>query len=100
MELVSIPNKKLPQLADFFRKEGLIVDSDWIVSGKGSPPQRIGSSFSSGKDFDGIAQEMFLTINQKNTNFSFGRVSTNHMSPFLNYGDYVGGLNMLVDKEK
>lgn len=94
---VSVPSKKLPQLADFFRKEGLIVADDWLVSGDGAPPQRIGSSFSPDRDFDGVAQEILLGINQKTQKFSFGRVSTNHMSPFVNYGDYVGGINVLED---
>jgi len=92
---VSVPSKKLPHLAEFFRKEGLIVGDEWLVAGAGAPPQRIGSSFNPDKDFDGAAQEEFLAINQKTGNFSFGRVSTNHMSPFVNYGDYVGGVNVL-----
>lgn len=96
---VSVPQKKLAKLSEFFRNEGLTLNDEWLLSGEGFPPQLLGKVSNISKDFDSAAQEHFLSINQCVPDFTFGKVSSNHMAPFVNYGDFIGGRNLFTDRK-
>lgn len=92
LNTVTIPQKKLESLVSFFNEQGLLVNVNWIKNGEGIPPVNLGSDIFDKVDFDTLAQESLLSINQKQTNFCFGQVKTNLLFPFVKYGDYIGGI--------
>lgn len=92
LNTVNIPKKKLESLVEFFNNENLLVSLDWILTGEGVPPVKLSPDLFDSIDFDSLAQETLLNINQKQTYFCFGQVKNNVLSPFIKYGDYIGGL--------
>lgn len=92
LNTVAIPQKKLESLVAFFNKKGLLVSIKWINSGEGIPPVNLDLEIFNEVDFDTLAQESLLNINQKQGNFCFGQVKTNVLFPFVKYGDYIGGI--------
>lgn len=92
LNTINIPRKKLESLVEFFNKENLLVNINWILSGEGIPPVKLSHDMFDNVDFDSLAQETLLNMNQKRANFCFGQVKNNILSPFIKYGDYVGGL--------
>ncbi|MBA4697733.1 MAG: hypothetical protein H2069_10195 [Legionella sp.] len=94
LDTVRIPEKKLLSLVVFFQENGLIVSEEWIRDGKCAPPIFLQQNIFDQLDFDSIAQEKLLDINRQTNNFIFGQVKNNLMSPFLKYGDYIGGVNL------
>ena len=95
LNTVTIPQKKLESLVEFFNERGLLVNIDWVNRGEGIPPVNLGSDIFNEVDFDALAQESLLSINQKQGNFCFGQVKTNVLFPFVKYGDYIGGIKYL-----
>ncbi|STX84898.1 Uncharacterised protein [Legionella donaldsonii] len=94
-----IPIKKLLSLIEFFHAQGLFVTESWLKDGAGSPPLLLKSDQFDELDFDSIAQEKLLDINRQVKYFIFGQVKNNLMSPFIKYGDYMGGVNIIESAE-
>jgi hypothetical protein len=92
LDTVKIPNKKLLSIIKFFLQEGLIVNDLWVVGGVGNPPFLINEDAFSKIDFDSLAQENLLNINMQQKNFVFGQARNTLASPFIKYGDYIGGI--------
>lgn len=99
LDTIKIPQKKLLSLADFFQIHGLHVTENWLKDGTGSPPLLLQSDLFDPVDFDSLAQEKLLDINRHLKNFIFGQVKNNLMTPFLKYGDYIGGINLIDEIE-
>ncbi|MFT4058916.1 MAG: helix-turn-helix transcriptional regulator [Legionella sp.] len=93
---VKIPAKKIPSLVDYFNLKGLIVTVSWISQGVGAPPILMSEKIFEEIDFDSLAQENLLELNRKTKNFIFGQVKNNLLSPYIRYGDYVGGSKILI----
>ncbi len=98
LDTVSIPKKKLISLILFFNERGLLVTESWIMTGEGIPPVLLREDSFDELDFDSLAQESLLNINQKQNNFCFGQVKNNILSPIVKYGDYIGGIRSSLDK--
>ena len=94
---VKIPAKKIPLLVQYFHSKGLLVSENWILNGSGTPPILMRENSFDEPDFDSLAQEDLLNLNKKINNFIFGQVRNNLMSPFIKYGDYIGGKNLSTD---
>ena len=94
---VKIPAKKIPSLVQYFHNKGLLVSENWILNGSGAPPILMRENSFDEPDFDSLAQEDLLNLNKKINNFIFGQVRNNLMSPFIKYGDYIGGKNLSTD---
>lgn len=92
LNTVTIPQKKLESLTNFFNENGILVNLIWIKNGEGIPPVNLDSDIFNELDFDTLAQESLLNINQKQSNFCFGQVKSNALFPFAKYGDYIGGV--------
>ena len=92
---VKIPTKKIPSLVHYFFEKGLIVTEGWILSGLGAPPILMHDNAFDELDFDSLAQEELLSINRKIQNFIFGQVRNNLITPYIKYGDYIGGKDLL-----
>ncbi len=92
LNTVNIPKKKLDSLVKFFNENNLLVNSNWIINGEGVPPVNLSPDIFDDIDFDTLAQETLLSINQKQSNFCFGQVKNNILFPFVKYGDYIGGI--------
>ena len=88
---VKIPGKKIPSLVDYFNGKGLIVTESWISQGSGTPPIQMSEKLFEEIDFDSLVQENLLELNRKIKGFVFGQVKNNLLSPYIRYGDYVGG---------
>ena len=88
---VKIPTKKIPSLVIYFNLKGLIVTESWISQGLGASPILINEQIFEEIDFDSLVQETLLILNRKTKNFIFGQVRNNLLSPYIRYGDYVGG---------
>lgn len=93
LDTVKIPAKKLSSLINFFHDNGLIVSQEWIINQSGVPPIFLKNSAFDEQDFDSLAQENLLNVNMQEKNFTFGQVKNTLVSPFIKYGDYVGGNN-------
>lgn len=93
LDVVKIPLKKLISLVDFFCSHGLIVTQSWILNQSETPPLFIRNNAFDELDFDSLAQENLLNVNIQEKNFTFGQVKNTLISPFIKYGDYVGGNN-------
>lgn len=92
---VKIPTKKIPSLVQYFFEKGLIVTEGWILSGLGAPPILMHDNAFDELDFDSLAQEELLSINRKIQHFIFGQVRNNLITPYVKYGDYLGGKDLL-----
>lgn len=99
LDTVRIPYKKLISMINFFQEHGLFVTESWLKDGVGAPPLLLQRDQFDEVDFDSIAQEQLLDINRQVGNFIFGQVKNNFMSPFIKYGDYIGGTNLLDGTE-
>lgn len=99
LDTVRIPQKKLLSLLDFFHRNGLSVKEPWLKDGFGSPPLLLYSDLFNEVDFDSIAQEKLLDVNKQVNNFIFGQVKNNLLAPYIKYGDYVGGVNLIGNLE-
>jgi hypothetical protein len=93
LDSIRIPLKKLNSLVDFFNAKGLIVSHEWLLEGTGVPPFLLRDDKFDEPDFDSLAQEKLLDLNRQIKNFVFGQVKNNFLSPFIKYGDYIGGIN-------
>lgn len=93
-----VAKKKLPSLIFYFNKKGLIVTESWILDGSGSPPILIDENIFDSQDFDSLVQENYLLLNKKIKNFIFGQVKNNLLSPYIKYGDYVGGSDIPLEQ--
>jgi len=93
LNAVKIPLKKLSSLIDFFYNNGLIVSQAWILNQSETPPIFLRNNTFDELDFDSLAQENLLNVNIQEKNFTFGQVKNTLISPFIKYGDYVGGNN-------
>lgn len=94
LDSVRIPIKKLNSLIEFFNGKGLIVSQEWLLEGTGIPAFLLRNDKFDEPDFDSLAQEKLLDINRQVNNFVFGQVKNNFLSPFIKYGDYIGGINI------
>lgn len=99
LDTVRIPFKKLISMINFFQEHGLLVTESWLKDGVGTPPLLLQRDQFDEIDFDSVAQEKLLDINRQIGNFIFGQVKNNFMSPFIKYGDYIGGVNSLDTTE-
>lgn len=99
LDSVRIPMKKLTSLIEFFTNQGLIVSQEWLLEGTGIPPFLLRDDKFDEPDFDSLAQEKLLDINRQVKNFVFGQVKNNFLSPFIKYGDYIGGINNIHNYE-
>lgn len=93
LDVIKIPLKKLSSLIDFFYNKGLIVTQGWILNQSETLPIFINNHAFDELDFDSLAQENLLNVNMHEKNFTFGQVKNTLISPFIKYGDYVGGNN-------
>lgn len=93
LNAVKIPLKKLASLIEFFYESGLIVTESWILNQSDTPPIFIKNNAFDELDFDSLAQETLLNVNMQEKSFTFGQVKNTLISPFIKYGDYVGGNN-------
>lgn len=93
LDTVRIPQKKLASLVQFFNNNGLVVTENWLKNGAGAPPFLLNAKLFNQFDFDSIAQEKLLDLNRQIKNFIFGQTMNNLMTPFIKYGDYVGGIS-------
>lgn len=91
LNAVTIPLKKLLSLIDFFYSKGLIVTQGWLLNQSETPPIFVRNNAFDELDFDSLAQENLLNVNIQEKNFTFGQVKNTLISPFIKYGDYVGG---------
>ena len=91
LDTVKIPVKKISSLVGYFNLKGLIVTDSWISLGLGAPPILMSEQIFEEIDFDSLVQENLLELNRKTKNFIFGQVKNNLLSPYVRYGDYVGG---------
>lgn len=91
LDVVKIPLKKLASLIDFFSSNGLIVTQGWILNQSEAPPILVKNNAFDELDFDSLAQENLLNVNMQEQNFTFGQVKNTLVSPFIKYGDYIGG---------
>lgn len=94
LDTVKVPLKKLISMINFFQQHGLFVTESWLKDGVGAPPLLLQKDQFDEIDFDSIAQEQLLDINRQIGNFIFGQVKNNFMSPFIKYGDYIGGVGL------
>jgi len=99
LDSVRIPLKKLNSLIEFFNEKGLIVSREWLLEGTGIPPFLLRDDKFDDPDFDSLAQEKLLDINRQIKNFIFGQIKNNFLSPFIKYGDYIGGVNNIINNE-
>ena len=99
LDSVRIPMKKLTSLIEFFTNKGLIVSQEWLLEGTGILPFLLRDDKFDEPDFDSLAQEKLLDINRQVKNFVFGQAKNNFLSPFIKYGDYIGGINYIHNYE-
>ncbi len=99
LDTVKIPSKKLSSLVEFFHENGLFVTESWLKDGIGSPPLLLKHDHFDVLDFDSIAQEKLLDVNRQVKNFTFGQVKNNLLAPYIKYGNYIGGVNLMGEVE-
>lgn len=83
------------QLAKIFVTYGVICSDEWLLEAKGTAPQVItdfqAEPESKKPDISKKIQNEIQLLRQTYPNLITHQVQNNHMSPFFNKGDYIGG---------
>jgi len=92
LNMVKIPPKRIELLVDYFIKQNILVTKDWLLFGKGEPPTNLNLKEIQEFNFDDLANQTFLNLRGKISNFSYYQVNNNFFAPFVTSGDYIGGV--------
>lgn len=91
---INIPEQKLKLLAEFFNKNGIIVKLEWLRYGEGVPPINLSTKNIELLNFDETVYTTLSSMALKITNFKFYQINNNFFEPIINYGDYIGGIEL------
>jgi len=96
---ISIPEKKLKLLCDFFNSNGILVKLEWLRYGEGVLPINHTTQEIEQLNFDELVYTTLSSVALKITNFKFYQVNNKFFEPTVNYGDYVAGVELTENFE-
>jgi transcriptional regulator with XRE-family HTH domain len=94
---INIPEQKLKLLSDFFNKNGILVKLEWIRYGEGVPPINMLIKNIEHLNFDEMVYTTLSSISLKIKDFKFYQINSNFFEPIINYGDYIGGVEIFTN---
>lgn len=91
LDKINIPEPKLNYLIDFLKQNGVLVKSEWLRYGEGTPPINLAIKDFDVLNFDETTYTTLSSVAQKVVNFKFYQVNNNLYEPIIRFGDYIGG---------
>ncbi|MBY0380062.1 MAG: hypothetical protein K2P99_06670 [Burkholderiales bacterium] len=92
---INIPEKKLKLLSDFFNNNGILVKLEWLRYGEGVAPINCSTQEIEQLNFDELVYTTLSSISLKISNFKFYQINNKFFEPIVNYGDYIGGIEIV-----
>ncbi len=76
-----------------------MVKLEWLRYGEGVPPVNLSTKNIAQFNFDEIVYTTLSSMSLKVTNFKFYQVNNNFFESIINYGDYIGAVEILDNFE-
>lgn len=88
LNTVEIPHKKLETIMEFCIQNNLLVSKEWLLLGIGAEP-RFSEYDKPVLNFDEITYKTYNSLKFDDDNLKLYQVTSNFMSPILQYADYI-----------
>jgi transcriptional regulator with XRE-family HTH domain len=92
LNTTNIPTKRLKDLVIFFNANGIMVNEDWLLNGKGAQPVNKNLQSANSLNFDEIAFVNLSSLKSYIQDFEILQINTAFFEPILYNGDYIGGI--------